>query len=83
MTTEVVSLTTSPTAPTGTDERLALLEEVDFKWLMAGHGWWIDTSRLHNDPDYATHMLDLVDSTPSTALKNCASLLRAQVRARH
>ncbi len=61
------------------DERLVLLEEVDFKWLMAGQGWWIDTARLHSDPCYATHLLDLVEVTTSTALKDCAALLRAQV----
>ncbi len=56
------------------DERLVLLQEVDFKWLMAGHGWWIDTARLHSDPCYATHLLDLVEATESVALKDCAAL---------
>jgi hypothetical protein len=65
------------------DERLVLLEEVDFKWLMAGHGWWIDTNRLHNDPAYAAHLLDLVDVTQSDALKDCAALLRTQVNTQH
>jgi hypothetical protein len=65
------------------DDRLVLLEEVDFKWLMAGQGWWIDTDRLHNDRSYATHLLDLVEITTSDALKNCAALLRAQVLAMH
>ena len=75
---------TVPTLPSGQampmpDERLVLLEEVDFKWLMAGQGWWIDTARLHSDPCYATHLLDLVETTQSVALKDCAALLRAQV----
>jgi len=61
------------------DERLVLLEEVDFKWLMAGRGWWIDTDRLHNDPSYATHLLDLVEMTESDALKECAAALRTQL----
>ncbi|BCO26454.1 hypothetical protein MIZ03_1337 [Rhodoferax lithotrophicus] len=65
------------------DERLVMLEEVDFKWLMAGQGWWIDTARLHSDPSYATHLLDLVEATQSVALKDCAALLRAQVGIRH
>jgi hypothetical protein len=65
------------------DERLVLLEEVDFKWLMAGRGWWIDTARLHNDPSYATHLFDLVDATQADALKDCAALLRAQVNNQH
>jgi hypothetical protein len=66
-----------------TDERVLLLEEVDFKWLMAGQGWWIDTTRLHNDPAYATQLLDLVETTGLPALKDCATQLRAQVCAWH
>lgn len=65
------------------DDRLVMLEEVDFKWLMAGQGWWIDTDRLHSDPSYATHLLDLVETTRSVALKDCAALLRAQVGIGH
>lgn len=26
---------------------------VDFKWLMAGLGWWVDLSRVRRDPAYA------------------------------
>lgn len=79
---------TEPTRPNDQamsmpDEGLVLLKEVDFKWLMVGLGWWIDTARLHNDPTYATHLLDLVETTQSAALKDCAALLRAQVGLRH
>jgi hypothetical protein len=65
------------------DERAVLLEEVDFKWLMAGQGWWIDTTRLHTDADYARQMFDLVDATPSATLKDCAALLQAHTGAQH
>ena len=67
--------------PSASDERVLLLEEVDFKWLMAGQGWWIDTTRLHNDPNYATHLFDLVDASALPALQDCALLLRAKVGA--
>jgi len=30
-----------------------MLIEVDFKWLMAGQGYWVDTTRLRCDSDYA------------------------------
>ena len=73
----------SPALTATTDERVLLLEEVDFKWLMAGQGWWIDTARLHNDPAYAARWLELVESTGLPALKNCATQLRAQVSACH
>ena len=29
------------------------LDLVDFKWLMAGLGWWVDLSRLRRDIGYA------------------------------
>jgi hypothetical protein len=31
----------------------AFLKLVDFKWLMAGLGWWVDLSRLQRDKRYA------------------------------
>ena len=31
------------------DGRGLLLEEVNFKWLLAGLGWWIDMSRFHSE----------------------------------
>jgi len=34
-------------------DRDALVDLVDFKWLMAGHGWWVDLSRLRRDAAYA------------------------------
>jgi hypothetical protein len=64
------------------DERAVLLEEVDFKWLMAGQGWWVDTTRLHTDPGYARQLFDLVDGAPSAALKDCAALLQAHTGTR-
>ena len=30
-----------------------MLNEVGFKWLMAGQGYWVDTTRLRCDSDYA------------------------------
>ena len=35
------------------EEDDSLLRLVDFKWLMAGMGWWIDLSRLQRDSVYA------------------------------
>ena len=62
-------------APSG-DEEILLLEEVDFKWLMAGQGWWIDTTRLHSDPSYAARFLRLAKASPSFALRQCATILQ-------
>lgn len=61
------------------DERVSLLAEVDFKWLMAGLGWWIDTTRFHSDPSYAAGFLRLAMASQSFALRECAASLQAQI----
>lgn len=45
------------------------LKLVDFKWLMAGVGWWVDLSRLQRDRDY-------VDECRQRALRSDSELLR-------
>jgi hypothetical protein len=52
-----------------------ILEEVGFKWLMTGHGWWIDTTRLHTDSAYAAELLQLAKTSNSIALHECADRL--------
>lgn len=59
--------------------RAALLAEVDFKWLMAGHGWDIDVARLGADPAYAAKLLDWAMHSDSPALRDSAAKLLAQV----
>ena len=61
------------------DERVSLLTEIDFKWLMAGQGWWVDTTRFHGDPSYAARFLRLALASQSVALRECAALLQAQL----
>ena len=61
------------------DERGLLLAEVDFKWLMAGLGWWIDTTRFHSDPSYAAGYLRLAMASQTFALRECAASLQAQI----
>ncbi len=58
------------------DERVALLDEVSLKWLLSGLGWWIDTSRLHDDPSYAAHFIRLAEATDSDALRDFAAALQ-------
>lgn len=60
------------------DERVLLLEEVNFKWLLAGMGLWIDMARFHNDPAYAAHLLALAEASASLALRNCAASLQGK-----
>jgi hypothetical protein len=59
------------------DADTLLLLDVDFKWLMAGHGWWIDSKRIHEDPAYAAQCLDDAMTSASIALLNCAAKLRS------
>ena len=65
-------------AITGSDARDSLLTEVEFKWLMAGHGWWIDMARFRRDPAYATDLLRLALASESAALRDCAVMLQAR-----
>ena len=67
--------------PAGEDAQAALLAEVDFKWLMAGQGCWVDSQRLQADADYATDMLQRAHASSCTALRHCATTLQAQMTA--
>jgi hypothetical protein len=60
------------------DGRDLLLEEVNFKWLMAGMGWWVDMVRFHSDPPYARHFLALAAASDSPALRDCAISLQSR-----
>jgi hypothetical protein len=66
-------------AATDADARVCLLAEVDFKWLMAGQGRWIDTTRFHRDPSYAAGLIRWALASPSFALRECAALLQAEI----
>jgi hypothetical protein len=63
----------------GADVPALLLTEVDFKWLMAGQGWWINLQRLNGDPLYAAEILHSALTSPCAALRECAALLQAQL----
>ena len=52
--------------PEGDD---AFLNLVDFKWLMAGVGWWVSLSRLQSDSGY-------IDECLRRALESDSELLR-------
>ena len=61
------------------DARDFVMAEVDFKWLMAGQGRWIDTARLQRDPPYAAGLIRWALASPSFVLRECAALLQAQL----
>ena len=50
-----------------------LLDYVDFKWLMAGEGHWIDLDRLHRDRAYACGCLALARDSASHTLRSAGA----------
>ncbi|HEY8906590.1 MAG TPA: hypothetical protein VIM63_11190 [Rhodoferax sp.] len=59
------------------DERELLIEDVNFKWLMAGLGCWVDMSQFHGDSSYAAHYLKLAEESEFIELRKCAATLKA------
>jgi len=52
------------------DDELAQL--VDFKWLMAPHGLWVDLPRIIRDRIYARQCLERARHTPSALVQRRA-----------
>ena len=50
-------------------EQQASVDLVDFKWLMAGVGWWVNLSRLQCDKAYADECLQRALSSGSHLLR--------------
>lgn len=60
-----------------------LLDLVSFKWLMAGEGWWVNLSRLRQDPAYARTCAEAgLDSAQALLRQRSAELLAALARER-
>jgi hypothetical protein len=60
-------------------QRADMLTEVDFKWLMAGIGLWVDPTQLHIDPDYAKASLQNALNSRCEPLHRCALALKAEL----
>ena len=63
---------------TGLPAREDMLLLVDFKWLMAGLGWWIDLGRWRSDPGYARECVARGCSSNQLPLQRCARKLLAR-----
>ena len=59
----------------------ALLELVDFKWLMVGEGHRVDLDRLQADPAYIRGCLALAAGSTSFTLRQAAERLSGRARA--
>jgi hypothetical protein len=60
-------------------QRSDMLTEVDFKWLMAGIGIWVDPTQLHHDPDYAKASLQNALHSHCEPLRRCAVALQTEL----
>lgn len=49
---------------------------------MAGQGWWVETTRFHEDPAYAKQVLSLAMSAQSSTLRELAASLLAGIEHR-
>jgi hypothetical protein len=56
-----------------------MLTEVDFKWLMTGEGCWIDTTKLHTDPQYAHACIQSALQSNCVPLRCCAVNLQHEL----
>jgi hypothetical protein len=48
---------------------------VDFKWLMAGLGWWVDLNRLQRDAAYAAECYSRAATSSCEPLRRSAATL--------
>ena len=62
--------------PFGATESPCLVEIIELKWLLAGHGVHVHVEQLLSDTQYARHMLDRAAAAPNSALREAAVRLR-------
>jgi hypothetical protein len=56
---------------------VALVDIIDFKWLMAHEGHSVHVERIQQDPVYAQDRLALAAASPTAALRQVAASLRS------
>ena len=57
-------------------ECLCLVEIIELKWLLSGHGVTLHVERLQADPEYARETLARATRLPSAVLKASAERVR-------
>ena len=67
---------TSTTDP-GTSS--CLVEIIELKWLLRGHGIDVHVERLQGDAEYARRMLDHAEALPNKVLREAAARLRRRM----
>lgn len=69
--------TTSKHSHARQDGAVDFLLLVDFKWLMAGQGWWVDLTRLQRDAVYADGCIASALASACAPLRERAAELQA------
>lgn len=59
-----------------TTECLCLVEIIELKWLLSGHGVPVHVERLQSDPEYARATLARAAELPSAVVRKCAERVR-------
>jgi hypothetical protein len=62
--------------PQPTSTSVCLVEIIELKWLLRGHGIHVHVERLQSDPEYARQTLDTAAAVPNAALRMAAERLR-------
>ena len=62
--------------PPSTSTSACLVEIIELKWLLRGHGVHVHVERLQSDPEYARQTLDTAVAVPNAALRLAAERLR-------
>lgn len=60
----------------GDTEAPFLIDIIELKWLLVGHGVRLHVEKLQADREYARHVLDRAAATPNAALNNAACRVR-------
>jgi hypothetical protein len=67
------------TIPHGETAAQFLVEIIELKWLLSGHGIHLHVEQLQADPEYARRTLDRAAATPNAALREAAERLRREL----
>lgn len=62
------------------DTCACLVEIIELKWLLRGHGVHLHVERLQSDPEYARAILDVAAAMPNAALRCAAERLRVNLQ---
>lgn len=65
--------------PSAAADSTCLVEIIELKWLLAGHGVRLHVEMLQQDGEYARHILDHAASLDEPALQHVARKVRARL----